>query len=164
VRDRSDGRGVNIGFEFEAGVIYGDRDAVRLHESDGFFRIIIPGETIVSQGDFVVANVEPGFQEAGPFAYYPGIVADQPGVVLPIQDIFPDLTSINFDGVSDLYAVDGYIYMTLHGDNGLYLFGARDPSVIPEPSTLLIAALATGAIACCRRTILRSQLATFSRR
>ena len=42
------------------------------------------------------------------------------------------------------YAVDGRIYMTLSGPDGLFLFGATDPSVIPEPSTLVLAGLLVG--------------------
>jgi hypothetical protein len=43
-------------------------------------------------------------------------------------------------------AVDAYIYMTLYGEDGLYLFGARDPSVIPEPATVVLALLLAGGV------------------
>jgi hypothetical protein len=153
VRDRLDGAGINIGMGFGSEIKYGDEELLYVDVGGPSFE----QSALVSQSDFAVVNMG----DERPFAYYPGIVPGEPLRGLQIEEVFPELSMINFDGVSDLYAVDGHIYMTLHGEDGLYLFGARDPSVIPEPSTLVIAVFATGAFACYRITAVRRQSKTW---
>jgi hypothetical protein len=134
-RDRNDGRGVNIGKG--SVVIYGwgaDSQSFQLHE-----RQFNPGNTIVSQGDLAVYN-PPSEQ---PVVFYPGIDPANPSRGLPIHEVFPDLANIAIDRVLNLYAVDRRIYMTLRTQNDQFLlFGARDPSVVPEPTCVLQALVA----------------------
>jgi hypothetical protein len=142
VRDRNDGNGVNIGFDNVARVVYGTEPLTHLRREEGEFD---PGDefdihTIVSQSEFAVVNSDVD----GVFAYFPGIVSAEPGVALPIEQLFPELTTIDFNEVNDLYAVDGHIFMTLSGPDGLSLFGERDPSLIPEPSAVILIFVAAG--------------------
>jgi hypothetical protein len=158
MRDRLDGQGVNFGANFGVlGIKYGDQLGLDIDVSGD--------RVIVSHSEFaLVEDQRPAPLADDYFAFFPGIVPDDRTQAVPLFDIFPELASVNFDRITDLAAVDGRVYMTLVGEDGLYLFGARDPSVIPEPSALVIAVLATGAFACWRRTILRRRLATSSRR
>ena len=154
VRDRNDGNGVNIGLEYVGRVKYGDEPTINLHERGSDDDIF--GGVTVSQSDFALVHLnDPDpFDEIevqGTFAYYPGIVPDDPAAVVPLEEVFPELTTIGLKAGGDLYAVDGRIYMTLRAEDGLYLFGARDPSVIPEPRAVMLALVAAGACAAGRR-------------
>lgn len=104
----------------------------------------------MSHGDFVVID-EFGALLSGLHGYYPGIIPDHPDRAMPLLTIFPELAAIDIDVVTDLAAVDGYIYMALSGSDGLYLFSARDPSVIPEPTTFALALIGVAAAQLIRR-------------
>jgi hypothetical protein len=136
IRDRNDGAGFNIGTE-SAGIVYGPvPQEIHVHAQD--IDISFRSTTLVSQSDFAAVNVS----GIGAFAYYPGLVPDDPLAILPIEDVFPELASIDVDMITVLDATpDGHIFMTLSGPDGLYLFGARDPSLIPEPQALALAVL-----------------------
>jgi hypothetical protein len=144
-------QGLNIGFDAIAELRYGDRPLITLGKTNGPFIAVIDGGAIVSQSDFAVVNpTEFTGVPFQPMAYYPGIVPSDPNAPRPLEELFPELLSVDFDTVTDLYAVDGHIFMTLSGPDGLYLFGARDPSVIPEPTTwtlLLLSLLAASTLA-----------------
>lgn len=137
IRDRNDGAAFNIGTE-STGIVYGHMpQEIHVHAQD--IDISFRSTTLVSQSDFAAVNV----RGIGAFVYYPGLVPDDPLAVLPIEDVFPELASVDVDMITDLDATpDGHIFMTLSGLDGLYLFGARDPSVIPEPTALTLAVLA----------------------
>ena len=136
IRDRADGDGVNVGWD-GAGVKYGSGPAIYIEEEDGSRFEGLP--VIVSHSDFSVIQGDPGLSK---YAFYPGINPDFPNRAMPLLDVFPELASIDIDVISDLASVDGYLYMTLSGDDGTFLFGARDPSVIiPEPTSAVLALL-----------------------
>ena len=125
IADRLDGNGYNVS----------------LGGSDGEFRFML-GDTIIdltqddlgntlpndaflltSQSDFAVLkdlfSISKRF-----YGYYPGIVPGNSEAALDLFAIFPELTSIDIDSISDMYAINGRIFMTLYGEDGLYLFGA----------------------------------------
>jgi hypothetical protein len=115
---------------------YGAFPAIRVHSQSADIEPVRP-QIIVSQRDFAAVNTG-----IGAFVYFTGQVPDDPLAVLPIEDVFPELAGVDVDMITDLHATpDGHIFMTLTGDDGLYLFGARDPSVIPEPQALALAIL-----------------------
>jgi hypothetical protein len=133
-RDRNDGRGVNIGKG--SMVIYAWGAEPQTYELDPEF---FGWRTTVSQGDLVVYQRFDG----QPFVFYPGIDPANPSRGLPIHEVFPDLANIAIDRVLNLYAVDRRIYMTLRTQNDQFLlFGARDPSVVAEPTCVLQALVA----------------------
>jgi hypothetical protein len=145
IRDRTDGEGANIGwYDFEVPVIsYGDGDSFGIFKDDGAsfyddFPFTI--EVNVSHGDFAVVEVFESFSSgvSALYGFYPGIVPGFDNRGLPLLDIFPQLAAIDIDRVHDLASVDGYLYMTLSGADGTYLFGERDPSVIPEPAAVVM--------------------------
>jgi hypothetical protein len=110
----------------------------------------------VSHDDFVVVHAM--YADIVLYGFFPGIVPDHPNRALPLLDIFPELASIDIDMINDLASVDGYLYMTLSGADGTYLFGARDPSVaVPEPAAVVLALLTAAVFL--RRT--RSTLASY---
>lgn len=90
----------------------------------------------VSHDDFVVVHAM--YADTVLYGFFPGIVPGFPNRAVALLDIFPELAAIDIDRVHDLASVDGYLYMTLSGADGTFLFGARDPSVIPEPATAVL--------------------------
>jgi hypothetical protein len=72
---------------------------------------------IVSETEFAVL---PDVNSPTIFGFFPGLVPDEPLVALPIEEIFPELASVKFDSVTDLVAIDGHIFMTLSGPDGLF--------------------------------------------
>jgi hypothetical protein len=137
IRDRHDGTGPNIGWD-GAGVQYGQETPFLLKGDNGSS---LGGDVaIVSQGDFVVIDRPYSMDRWG---FYPGITPGYSDRALPLLDIFPELSSLPIDAVRDITAINGYLYMAIESDGQLYLFGARDPSVIvPEPATAVLALLA----------------------
>ena len=79
--------------------------------------------------------------EGMPMGYFPGIVPEQPKTALPLSDIFPELATLEIDAIRDITAIDRYLYMVLEAEGQLYLYGARDPSQIPEPASLTLTLL-----------------------
>jgi hypothetical protein len=143
LRDRSDPQGINVGlYPGPAAIQYGDRPFLFVTDADG--ELVRTRVLLLSQSDFAVLDTDEFGDSESPtyLGFFPGIVPDDPTQAVPLLDVFPELASVNFDRVTDLAAVDGRIYMTLVGEDGLYLFGARDPSVIPEPATVVLALLA----------------------
>ena len=106
----------------------------------------------LTAADFVVIEDYNNLTLSGLFGYYPGIVPGYPERSVPLLDLFPELATIDIDVILDVASKDGYLYMTLSGSDGLYLFGARDPSVIPEPSTFALAFLGIFAVLATRRS------------
>jgi hypothetical protein len=136
IRDRHDGTGPNIGWD-GPGVQYGAGMPFLLTANDGSS---LGGDiAIVSQGDFVVVDRP---YSADRWGFYPGIIPGYSNRSLPLLDIFPELFTLPLDAVHDITAIDGYLYMALESDGQLYLFGARDPSVISEPATAVLVFLA----------------------
>lgn len=143
IRDRADLQGINLGWDTTfPHVGYGLGNEIEIKDQFGVKINVLGGSVIVSQSEFAV--VDP--IGSATYAYYPGIVPDHPDRALPLLDIFPELASIDIGAVTSLSAVDGYIYMTLNGDDGRFLFGARDPSVVPEPTTRALAFIGATAI------------------
>lgn len=140
IRDRADGNGVNVGWDLPA-VKYGNGGEFYIQDENG----LALGDwwVIVSHSNFTV--LEDYFQpNSTKHAFYPGINPDFPNRAVPLLDIFPELASIDIRLIHDLASVDDYLYMTLSGADGTFLFGARDPSVvIPEPGTVILIAMAT---------------------
>ncbi len=141
IRDRNDGQGVNIGDIFEGLVLLGDT-AYYIQDINGLG--LSDDAMIVSHSNFVVA-LDFDFRTSSLrslLGFFPGIIPDHPDRGLPLLDIFPQLATIDIDFITSLASVDGYLYMTLRGSDGTFLFGARDPSVIPEPTTALLLLIA----------------------
>lgn len=145
IRDRNGAEAPNIGWDYdEPYVSYGDGRNFIIFKEDGssFYQewsVLGVGVT-VSHGDFTVIQVSQGLSPTvtSYFSFYPGIVPGFPNRAMPLLDIFPELAAIDIDVVHDLASVDGYLYMTLSGADGTFLFGARDPSVVPEPATAVL--------------------------
>ncbi len=141
--DRQDGNGVNIAELSDLG-----RYGIRLGDFQIFLTRDVNGTpfpddfgfALVAQSDFVVLSSP---TEGQFFGYYPGIVPNDAEAVVDLFDIFPELGTIDIQRISDTYAVNNRIYMVLHGNDGLYLFCARDPSVVPEPATAAMMLLGT---------------------
>ena len=137
IEDRIDGNGVNIGFTeaFET-VIYGNGDTVQIDESIG--AVGREGRPLVSGSDFVVIDIR--FPSNNHLVYFPGVNPAGADRSVPLLDFFPDLQALAFDTVTDISSHGGQIHLLLSGDDGLWLYAAPDPTVIPEPTTLLLAA------------------------
>lgn len=142
IRDRINGEGVNIGANLTAPTVRFGPAGYEIQGDDGAYLDISDNEVIVSHSDFAIFETTFSFQSADYFAFYPGIVPGHVSRSRPLLDIFPELAAIDIDIITDLASVNGHLYMTLSGSDGLYLFGARDPSVVPEPTALLLATLA----------------------
>jgi hypothetical protein len=140
-RDRSDGQETNFGvYEGNPTVKLG-QDYYYIEDMNGnYLDADFEDAVKVSHDDFVVVHAM--YADIVLYGFFPGIVPDHPNRALPLLDIFPELASIDIDVINDLASVDGYLYMTLSGSDGTFLFGARDPSVIPEPATAVFALLA----------------------
>jgi hypothetical protein len=133
VRDRNDGSGINIGWsgsDVSSKIQLGGSPPIQPRKPNG--DLIFLRDPLVSEGDFAVLGMD-GFQ--------PGLVRGQPDVALPIEQIFPELSSVDIDSITDVTSVEDHIFMTLSGDDGLYLFGAPAPVSIPEPQALALAIL-----------------------
>jgi hypothetical protein len=137
IRDRHDGTGPNIGWD-GAGVQFGQEAPFLLKGGNG--SLLGGNVVIVSQGDFVVIDSP---YSADSWGFYPGILPGYSDRALPLSDIFPELSTLSIDAVRDITTIDGYLYMALESDGQLYLFGARDPSVIPEPAGMVLMLLGT---------------------
>ncbi len=135
ISDRWDGHGLNIGISVPATAILGDSPPVEILDPQG--EIIGRGISQVSQSDFTI--VSPRSDDV--YVYYPGVAADHPDRAMLIEDVFPELRTIDFEESSTPYAVDGHVYMVLSGDDGSFLFGAPDPSLIPEPTGIVLGLL-----------------------
>jgi hypothetical protein len=145
IRDRNGAEAPNIGWNYDVPYVsYGDGRNFKIYKADGSSFDEDFYEVIVSHEDFAIVEVFEGLstEVSTLYGFYPGIIPGFPDRAVPLLDIFPELAAIDIDIVNDLASVDGYIYMTLHGDDGLYLFGARDPSVIPEPTGVVMMMLA----------------------
>ncbi len=138
IRDREDGTGVNTAWDIPAIKYGGDAPILIAGNPENFAAIWV----MVSHSDFVVVQ-DSVFPQETKYAFYPGINPDHPDRAVPLLDVFPQLTTIDIDYISDLASVSGYLYMTLSGSDGTFLFGARDPSVVPEPATAAMMLLAT---------------------
>lgn len=139
VRDRSDGQGINIGADLTSPEVrFGQTGYATISDINGEYLFVSEGGVLVSQDDFVIVHANWPTELYG---FYPGIVPGFPDRAVPLLDIFPELAAIDIDFVHDLASVDGYLYMTLSGADGTFLFGARDPSVIPEPATAVMMVL-----------------------
>ncbi len=137
IADRFDGPGVNVGFQI-GGIRYG--------EEEGYFirspRKSLRDTTVqVSQSQFAILYdyLPRSLDIDRLFGYFPGLVDGKPDEALPLDEIFPGLSGIDIQRISAPYAIDGRVYMAFSSDAGLTLFGALDPSLIPEPSTATLA-------------------------
>jgi hypothetical protein len=137
VRDRNDGQGINIGADLTSPEVrFGQTGYATISDINGEDLFVSGGGVLVSHDDFVIVHANWPTELYG---FYPGIVPGFANRAMPLLDIFPELASIDIDVIHDLASVDGYLYMTLSGSDGTFLFGARDPSVmIPEPATALL--------------------------
>ncbi len=106
------------------------------------------GSAIVSQTALVVIQ---NFLLDQYFAYYPGIVEGSPQAARDLFEVFPELATIDINRITDIYTTDNRVYMTVYGDDGLFLFGAPDPSVVPEPTTLVLLLVASACFISRRR-------------
>jgi hypothetical protein len=157
IRERTDGNGVNVGGDIIDPLIeLGPNEFTQFPnyaiDSEDYFLKRPDGTTmdyakaIVSHGNFAVAQSLFGALEF--YGFFPGIVPGFPDRALPLFDIFPQLATIDIDSISDLASIDGRVYMTVRGSDGTFLFGAPDPSVVPEPSSLFfITAMLAGVLA-----------------
>ncbi|MCA9236530.1 MAG: hypothetical protein KDA44_13735 [Planctomycetales bacterium] len=139
IQDRADGKGINIGSGPDS-VKYGDLDPIKIVDRDE--SSLFGGEVLLSQTNFTLIRASGRFT----WAYYPGVVPENPDAAVRIKELFPELADFPLNnGIWDLFAVDGRIYMTFVEDGTAYLFGARDPSLgdVPEPSSLCCLAIAT---------------------
>jgi hypothetical protein len=145
IRDRNSATKPNLGWnDFDAPIIsYGDGRGFSVLKEDGssFYQPTVGIRVTVSHSDFGVIQVSEGVAPTvvSYFAFYPGIVPGFDNRAVPLLDIFPELAAVDIDRVNSLASVDGYLYMTLSGADGTFLFGARDPSVVPEPATVVFA-------------------------
>ncbi len=134
VADRSDGNGINIGiFDQRAMVYFGSAPPIAIRDLQGQ---AIEGAALVSQSDFTLIS---SFGNEEIYGFYPGLVPGKPNAALLIEDIFPELATVDFNRISKPYAIDGHVFMVLSGNDGLVLFGAADPSLVPEPATAALA-------------------------
>ncbi|MCA9259747.1 MAG: hypothetical protein KDA61_11130 [Planctomycetales bacterium] len=150
IADRPNG-GANIGYYDFGGITiaYGGGRSVRLFDGPSeffpdlrYFR--------VSESEFAVV----GGNAIGDFAFYPGIVPTDEGLVAPLADAFPELAGLDIDVIGALHAVDGRVYMSLvTTDDHVWFFGALDPSLrtTPEPSGKLVASVFALIVAARRR-------------
>lgn len=139
IRDRNDGNGVNYGWNTGEPVVrLGEGGIFFISDQDGG-PIDLAESVLVAHSDFAVFDGNPFTSTAEYLAFYPGLIPGFPDRSRPLLDIFPDLATIDIDIITDLASVNGYLYMTISGEDGLFLFGARDPSVIPEPATFALA-------------------------
>ncbi len=144
IRERSDIEGINVAYSAEyLTVEYADSRIFNIDESQN--RFPLGNEFIhVSESDFVVVQTRSFPQSASLadiLAYYPGINPAGIDRSVPLGDLFPELSTIDFDYITDISSSEGQIHLLLSGDDGLWLFAARDPSVVPEPSTVCIGAV-----------------------
>ncbi len=141
VKQRSDDQSLNYGYsENWFTVVYGGSTEMNIDESIG--RMSFGGSVHVSETDFVVVEAsDPDTLVRDFLAYYPGINPAGRDRSVPLGDLFPELSTIDFDYITDISSSEGQIHMLLSGDDGLWLFAARDPSVVPEPSTVCLGAL-----------------------
>jgi hypothetical protein len=138
IRDRADGNGVNVSDGDSGQVILGAIE-YSLADTNGVPVPAGPTYTRVSHSNFVVGMIDdfsPASDEL--FGFFPGIVPAFENRVVPLFDLFPALSTIDIDGISTIASVDGNFYMAISGSDGLYLFGAPDPSFVPEPMTLAL--------------------------
>jgi len=138
VQDRIDGQGINIGWKFVSIVSqYGDFGVVHPNLEN---YVIGSGEggILLTNGDFAVLRAGLPVPYLG---FQPSFVPGVPERALPIEEFFPELAAVRFDDITDVVAADDHIFITLSSEDGLYLFAARDPSVIPEPGTWGLAVL-----------------------
>src|SRR5690606_25310478 len=125
IRDRADGNGANIGwYDFVGPIVsYGEgRSLVILKQDGSSFYEDSPFtiRTLVSHGDSCIVEVftSPFQAVSALYVFSPGIVPGFSDRAMPLLDIFPELSTIDIDFVSDLASVDGYLYMTLSGADG----------------------------------------------
>ncbi|TWT48313.1 hypothetical protein [Botrimarina hoheduenensis] len=130
IRDRADGQGVNIGLFSGFDIIYGDQPPIELRGPNSDFPY--SGFPIVTEGDFVVVAPELGNDY---YAFYPGIIPGTTDRMRPLLEVFPQLSALDNLVVSGATSMGGNVYLTIRAADGLYLFGAPDPSLIPEPTT-----------------------------
>ncbi len=142
IKDRSDGLGINYGFSSDYHVVrYGESDPVEIDKSIDR-SAFVDGFVHVSETDFVVVQAyNPNSPDYDFLAYYPGINPAGLDRSVPLGDLFPELSTIDFDRITDISSSEGQIHLLLSGDEGLWLFAARDPSVVPEPSAVCIGAM-----------------------
>ncbi len=141
IKDRLDGVGFNYGYSGEYHTVqYGNGLNVNIDESIDRFSvnsdIVIPSES-----DFTVVQIRGLGNSFDKFAYFPGINPNGFDRSVPLFNLFPELATIDFDYITDISSSEGQIHLLLSGDDGLWLFAARDPSVVPEPSTVCIGAM-----------------------
>jgi hypothetical protein len=137
IRDRLDGNGVNLGGDLSSIARLGDTDITILDEMD---EVWYDTSVIVSHSNFMVtqtfdyqSSTYTNFR-----GFFPGINPDFPSRAVPLLDIFPQLAAIDIDAITSAASVDGYLYLAINGSDGLYLFGAPDPSLVPEPAALML--------------------------
>ena len=135
-RERLDGGGINFAWDGGSNLtmFYPGQSPIPVEGAGG------EGTSVrVSGSDFAVA-----YTEAMEFsiAYYPGISPAGDNVAIPLLDYFPELTSLDFDEIADITSADGQIHLLLSGNDGLWLYVADDPTVVPEPACLALALLA----------------------
>ena len=128
-RERLDGGGVNFVWDGGLGatVYYAERGPYTIGRSFDY-------TALVSESDFVVGYET--IQNA--VVFYPGVNPSGSNATVPLRDYFPDLRTLNFDEVTDIAPADGKIYLLFSGSDGLWLYTAVDPTVVPEPTSCAI--------------------------
>ena len=153
IQDRLDDNGVNIGLTSERleGVRYGDGLPIDIDSSLG----LASGSptVIVSESDFTIISGRrgSGARPEGHRLYYPGVNPAGSDQSVALLDFYPELQSIDIDKVIEATSSGGQIHLLLSGDDGLWLFAAPDPSLIPEPGTATLLLVAFGGMLLGRR-------------
>ncbi|QDS96858.1 hypothetical protein [Adhaeretor mobilis] len=155
IAERSDGRGLNYADAYSAFFVLGEAAHEFFRDSDGNPLNIYEG-ALVSHGDFVIAHEStyPARVTDERYGYFPGIVPQDPYAAVNLEKLFPELATLDYLGISDLYSIENRVYMTLHGPSGIHLFGGIDPSTVPEPAAavLILAGLFMGSCSCRTRS------------
>lgn len=121
-------------------VAYGDEPPIGIDASiDSSWN---DGQTLVSESRFTVIADCWFARDPDHRAFFPGISDEGLDQSVPLESLFPELRRLDYDHIVDMTSQEGQIHLLLTGPAGLWLFAAPDPSLIPEPTALVLVGLA----------------------
>lgn len=138
LKDRDDGNGANADINNQPSVFSFDGEWNSFRASIDFNQPeVFQTEWVLTGTDLIFAH---GFANRHGVSWSPILdaTAEEPLFLRPLLEVFPDLPPMTNSRLIDAETLDGRFYLLFETDGQAYLYGGIDPSVVPEPTALVM--------------------------